>query len=126
MPLERPEVPLGEPLTSVAIGEVQLPDFQRECKWDSDRIASLIASVAQGHPVGLVLTLEVGGECVHFAPKDLAVLLTTDLVEPERLLPDVHQRVFGKCKLPPGGPQFDNAYACMRENDKERRCLLTT
>jgi len=62
MPFESPDVPLGELLKLVANGKVQLPDFQREWKWDSDRIASLIASVAQGHPVGVVMTLEVGGE----------------------------------------------------------------
>jgi hypothetical protein len=50
VPFESPDVPLGELLKQVAIGKIQLPDFQREWKWDTDRIASLIASVGQGAP----------------------------------------------------------------------------
>ena len=92
MPFESPDVPLGELLKLVATGKVQLPDFQREWKWDSDRIASLIASVAQGHPVGVVMTLEVGGEGVHFAPKALAGVTTSNLDPPEQLLLDGQQR----------------------------------
>ena len=92
MPFESPDVPLGDLLKQVAQGKIQLPDFQREWKWDTDRIASLIASVAQGHPVGVVMTLEVGGEGVHFAPKALAGVTTTDLAEPEQLLLDGQQR----------------------------------
>lgn len=92
MPFESPDVPLGELLKLVATGKVQLPDFQREWKWDSDRIASLIASVAQGHPVGVVMTLEVGGEDVHFAPMALAGVASTDLAQPEQLLLDGQQR----------------------------------
>jgi len=92
MPFESPDVPLGDLLKLVATGKVQLPDFQREWKWDTDRIASLIASVAQGHPVGVVMTLEVGGEGVHFAPKPLAGVLATDIAAPEQLLLDGQQR----------------------------------
>jgi hypothetical protein len=92
VPFESPDVPLGDLLKQVATGKVQLPDFQREWKWDTDRIASLIASVAQGHPVGVVMTLEVGGEGVHFAPKPLAGVTATAVVEPEQLLLDGQQR----------------------------------
>src|SRR5665213_1990138 len=92
MPFESPDVPLGDLLKLVATGKVQLPDFQREWKWDTDRIASLIASVAQGHPVGVVMTLEVGSEGVHFAPKPLAGVLATDIAAPEQLLLDGQQR----------------------------------
>ncbi len=92
MPFESPDVPLGDLLRQVATGKVQLPDFQREWKWDSDRIASLIASVAQGHPVGVVMTLEVGGNGVHFAPKPLAGVPSTVADKPEQLLLDGQQR----------------------------------
>lgn len=92
VPFESPDVPLGDLLKQVAQGKVQLPDFQRAWKWDTDRIASLIASVAQGHPVGVVMTLEVGGDGVHFAPKPLAGVTATDLPPPEQLLLDGQQR----------------------------------
>jgi hypothetical protein len=92
VPFESPDVPLGELLKQVAIGKIQLPDFQREWKWDSDRIASLIASVGQGHPVGVVMTLEVGGDGVRFAPKPLAGVVGAGLVAPEQLLLDGQQR----------------------------------
>ncbi|MDP9458955.1 MAG: DUF262 domain-containing protein [Actinomycetota bacterium] len=92
MPFESPDVPLGDLLKQVASGKVQLPDFQREWKWDSDRIASLIASVAQGHPVGVVMTLEVGGDGVNFAPKPLAGVTASGLDAPEQLLLDGQQR----------------------------------
>jgi uncharacterized protein with ParB-like and HNH nuclease domain len=93
MPFESPDVPLGELLKQVATGKIQLPDFQREWKWDSDRIASLIASVGQGHPVGVVMTLEVGGGGVQFAPKPLAGVVVTHLAAPEQLLLDGQQRI---------------------------------
>ncbi len=92
MPFESPDVPLGDLLRQVAAGKIQLPDFQREWKWDSDRIASLIASVAQGHPVGVVMTLEVGGDGMNFAPKPLAGVSTAQLLPPEQLLLDGQQR----------------------------------
>lgn len=92
MPFESPDVPLGDLLKQVATGKIQLPDFQREWKWDTDRIASLIASVAQGHPVGVVMTLEVGGEGVNFAPKVLAGVKSSGVGAPEQLLLDGQQR----------------------------------
>ena len=93
MPFESPDVPLAELLKTVALGKVQLPDFQREWKWDTDRIASLLASVAQGHPVGVVMTLEVGGHSVNFAPKTLAGVNVPSGTAPEQLLLDGQQRL---------------------------------
>jgi len=92
VPFESPDVPLGDLLKQVATGKIQLPDFQREWKWDTDRIASLIASVAQGHPVGVVMTLEVGGDGVNFAPKALAGVKASGVGAPEQLLLDGQQR----------------------------------
>lgn len=92
MPFESPDVPLADLLTQVAIGKIQLPDFQREWKWDTDRIASVIASVAQGHPVGVVMTLEMGGDDVNFAPKPLSGVTGGHLAAPEQLLLDGQQR----------------------------------
>ncbi len=68
MPFESPDEPLGDLLQDVAIGKIRLPDFQPEWRWDTDRTASLITNVAQGYPVGIVMTLEVGGEGVSGVP----------------------------------------------------------
>ncbi len=37
MPFESPDVPLGDLLKQVTTGKIQLPDCQREWKWDTDR-----------------------------------------------------------------------------------------
>lgn len=46
-PFESPDVALGDLLSMVATGKIQLPDFQQEWKWDTDRIASLIGSTSR-------------------------------------------------------------------------------
>ena len=48
-------------LTDIEIGRIQLPDFQRDWRWDDDLIQSLLASVSQAFPIGAVLTLAVDG-----------------------------------------------------------------
>ena len=60
MPFDSPDVNLGTLLGDAANGKTQLPDFQREWKWDSDQIASLLASISLGYPVGVIMMLEVG------------------------------------------------------------------
>ena len=57
-------------LESAASGEIQLPEFQRDYVWGDDDIRSLLASVAQGFPIGAILTLETGGS-VEFKPRPL-------------------------------------------------------
>lgn len=49
-------------LDAVHDGTLQLPDFQRPWVWDDLRIRDLLASVAQGWPIGAVLLLENGGQ----------------------------------------------------------------
>ena len=92
MPFESPDVPLEELLKLASTGKLQLPDFQRGWKWDDDRIRSLIASVAQGHPVGVAMTLEVGGGGTNFAPVPIAGVDASTVVAPEQLLLDGQQR----------------------------------
>lgn len=92
MPFESPDVPLGELLADIGKGKVQLPDFQRDWKWDDDHIASLLATVSLGYPIGVVMTLETGGEAVRFKPKPLSGV-DGDVVAPEQLLLDGQQRL---------------------------------
>lgn len=69
MPFDSPDINLGELLRDVGNGKIRLPDFQRDWKWDTDRIASLVASVSLGYPVGVVMLLESGGSDVQFATR---------------------------------------------------------
>jgi hypothetical protein len=59
------------------------PTSQRDWKWDTDRIAALLASVSLGYPVGVVMLLESGGpddtrkrsfECWYYLDMALAWL----------------------------------------------------
>ena len=69
MPFDSPDLNLGdELLKDVGSGRIRLPDFQRDWKWDVDRIASLLASVSLGYPVGG----SVGGPEGHEASAERA------------------------------------------------------
>ena len=93
MPFESPDYLLSELMKNVGNGTIQLPDFQREWKWDDDRIASLLASISVGHPVGVLMMLEVAGNDLNFAAKPLAGAEGGVTGEPERLLLDGQQRM---------------------------------
>jgi Protein of unknown function DUF262 len=81
-------------LKDIRLGKVQLPDFQREWKWDDERIRSLLATISLGYPIGVVMTLETGGEGARFKPKLVAgVDGSADLHGPEQLLLDGQQRL---------------------------------
>ena len=60
MGFETPQPPLSEYLEWTTAGHLQLPDFQREYKWDDERIRSLLVTVLRGHPMGAVMILETG------------------------------------------------------------------
>jgi hypothetical protein len=94
MPFESPDWPLGDLLRDIRVGRVQLPDFQRDWKWDDPRIRSLLATLTRGYPMGVVMTLETGGDGARFKPKPLAgVDANHGLAEPEQLLLDGQQRL---------------------------------
>jgi hypothetical protein len=92
MPFDSPDVKLGELLDDVRVGKTQLPDFQRDWKWDTDRISSLLASVSLGYPVGVLMMLEVGGEETRFKPRPIAGVASDSLLAPEKLMLDGQQR----------------------------------
>lgn len=89
---ESPDYPLGDLLRMVHEGKIQLPDFQRKWKWDNDRIRGLLSSISLGHPVGVVMLLDVGDESV-FATEKLAGSAASPGSLPERLLLDGQQRL---------------------------------
>ena len=48
---------LGELLSRVVSGKLQLPDFQRGWVWDDEHIRSLLVSIARSFPIGAVMLL---------------------------------------------------------------------
>lgn len=95
MPFDSPDLNLGnELLKDVGLGKIRLPDFQRDWKWDVDRIASLLASVSLGYPVGVVMLLETGGADVQFATRLVSGVDAASATKPaERLILDGQQRL---------------------------------
>lgn len=95
MPFDSPDLNLGnELLKDVGLGKIRLPDFQRDWKWDVDRIASLLASVSLGYPVGVVMLLETGGADVQFATRLVSGVDDASATKPaERLILDGQQRL---------------------------------
>ena len=51
---------LEQLLRDVQNSTIQLPEFQRNWVWDDLRIRSLIASISQGYPMGVIMLLEYG------------------------------------------------------------------
>jgi len=95
MPFDSPDLNLGnELLKDVGLGKIRLPDFQRDWKWDVDRISSLLASVSLGYPVGVVMLLETGGADVQFATRFVSGVEETKADKSaERLILDGQQRL---------------------------------
>lgn len=93
MSFQSPQLPLADLLQQVRSGKLQLPDFQREYKWDDDRIRSLLATLTLGHPMGVLMMLETGSEHTRFKPKTLAGVSLKEPVQPEHLLLDGQQRM---------------------------------
>jgi len=80
-------------LQEVRQGKLQLPDFQREYKWDDDRIRSLLSTLTLGHPMGVLMMLQTGNDQVRFKPKSLAGVTGVETTTPEQLLLDGQQRM---------------------------------
>lgn len=84
---------LSKFLEDVAAGRLQLPDFQRSWKWDDDRIRSLLATVTLDYPMGVVMTLETGGDGARFKERPLAGAAPSSGARAEQLLLDGQQRL---------------------------------
>lgn len=91
MSFETPHYSVGDLLAWAASGHLQLPDFQRDYKWDDERIRSLLVTIVRGHPMGVVMVLETGGQNVRFKPRPITGVQGT-VGEPGLLLLDGQQR----------------------------------
>lgn len=84
---------LSELLARTMDGRIQLPDFQRSYVWDDERVRQLLVSIAQGHPLGVLLLLETGNEKIHFESKPLEGVKVGAGVQPDNLVLDGQQRL---------------------------------
>ncbi|MGQ4443183.1 DUF262 domain-containing protein, partial [Streptomyces violaceoruber] len=85
-------VKLKDVLADVASGSLQLPDFQRNWKWDDDRIRAIIATVTLDYPLGVVMTLQTGG-ATRFRSRTLTGAQPDGDPAPDLLLLDGQQRL---------------------------------
>ena len=85
---------LQDMLKNIENGGIQLPDFQREWVWDDYHIRSLIASVSQSFPIGVVLALEASSIDIRFKARLLeGVNSEYANKKPEILILDGQQRL---------------------------------
>ncbi len=85
---------LEDMLKNIRSGKIQLPDFQREWVWDDYHIRSIIASVSQSFPIGVVLTLEAGDTDIRFKTRHIeGVNSQTANNPPTTLILDGQQRL---------------------------------
>ena len=85
---------LQDMLRNIGNGAIQLPDFQREWVWDDYHIRSIIASVSQSFPIGVVLALEAGGVDIRLKTRVLeGVDSEYANKKPETLILDGQQRL---------------------------------
>ena len=83
---------LEELLKEAACGKSQLPEFQRGWVWPDRNIASLIASISLGYPVGTVMMLKTGGS-VKFKERPVEGAVFNAEIRAERLVLDGQQRI---------------------------------
>ena len=93
MLFETHPVKLRDLVDQARSGRIQLPDFQRPWVWDDERIAALLATVARGYPLGVMMTMETDNAELQFRPKPLVGAELKGPVMPEELLMDGQQRL---------------------------------
>jgi hypothetical protein len=91
MGFQTPQYKLSDYLDWTTNGKIQLPDFQREFKWDDERIRALLVTVLRGHPLGVVMLLRTGNDQIRFKPRPVEGVTTS--ANPDSLLLDGQQRL---------------------------------
>jgi hypothetical protein len=92
MSFDSTKTTLEKLLEQVDDGTLQLPEFQRDYVWTEEAVVSLLASIANGYPVGALLLLERGGE-VDFQPRPIEGTQVAKGRRPDLLLLDGQQRM---------------------------------
>lgn len=93
MGFQTPQYKLIDLVARARAGEIQLPDFQRGYVWDDERVRQLIVTVANEHPMGVLLLLETGSRNVYFESKPIETTRPPTGFEPELLVLDGQQRL---------------------------------
>jgi hypothetical protein len=83
---------LHDLLREVRDGQLELPEFQRGWVWPDRHIASLVASISQGYPVGAVMMLRTGGD-IRFKQRPVEGATPPARTQVERLILDGQQRL---------------------------------
>jgi hypothetical protein len=90
---QTPLYQLSDYLKWTTTGKIQLPDFQRNYKWEDDRVRQLIVTILRGHPLGVVMLLKTGNEQIRFKPRPVEGVALGPDVQAEALLLDGQQRL---------------------------------
>lgn len=93
MAFQTPQHTLAKYLEWTTSGHIQLPDFQRQFKWEDERIRQLLVTVLRGHPMGAVMLLSTGNDQVRFKPRSIEGVALADGSQAEWLLLDGQQRL---------------------------------
>ena len=83
---------LSQLLQEVAVGKMQLPEFQRSWTWDDNRIRGIIASLSQGYPMGAIMRLQYGNPDICFKYRAIEGVDMVS-VAPDHLVLDGQQRL---------------------------------
>ena len=83
---------LKDALQEVQEGKIQLPDFQRDWRWDDDHICGLLASISRDFPIGAIMTLSAGGD-IDFKTRLIQGVESSSIATPQYFLLDGQQRL---------------------------------
>ena len=83
---------LSELILDVSTGKIQLPEFQRDWRWDDIHIRSILASISQGFPINAVMRLEYKNPNIRFKYRTIEGVQRTNN-DPEFLVLDGQQRL---------------------------------
>lgn len=85
---------LLEMLQLVKSGKVQLPEFQRDWRWNDEHIRNLIISVSQSFPIGVIMTLKIGNAGLLFQTRPIeGTDPSVNRKDPESIILDGQQRL---------------------------------
>lgn len=87
---------LGELLSGVGKGKLQLPEFQRNWTWDDERIRNIIASLSKAYPMGAIMCLSCGGDEIRFKYRAFEGV-EASMEDAETLVLDGQQRLTSLC-----------------------------
>jgi len=105
---------LAELVAMARSGAIQLPDFQRGYRWTDERVRQLLATVAQGYPLGAVLLLAAGGRQFPLQCVPLQGAAPARGARPELLLLDGQHRLTSLTQALTGSGVVDTADAGRR------------